>query len=1170
MKRKIFSKLLMVALVIAAVGSFVSCKDYDDDINNLQKQIDAKAAISELTALQSTLDSKIAAAQTAAQAAQAKADAAATKTSVDALKADLEKAIADAKKAGTDAGTDAGKAIAAANKAQETADAAAQAAKDADAAAKAALEDALKTIEETYQTKAAAAEAAEALAAVKATADAAFTKAEAEELKAEVDGLKEELEAAIDEKIDEKIKEVNNAVASVDAIWAAVTSVEFFGAHGLDFRYGKVAEDAIFGDEYSKSVETYTYKKDSEIKFHNELLVRVNPVNAVITAKDLIILNSKKEQPLADLVTIKEPVRYTELLTRADAETGLWSVPVELKDGVTEKQLKAALTSGGASVLLALGVNTTEDAAEDRYVTSPFDIVGVYGEYEPVADFDVTIGGKSINQIKNRWGLDADDNVAKVIAEDGTKTDKNPELAWRIADGITVPVYESAIKDFNTDNEKFNVVEAGAAERRINKSLLKVKVGEEISISFQGLNDGNIDRYYVVFDSKNALESAPSEIEAWQSYGITGLNVIKKSTEKLTLGFPKGDGDIVGFRIFAVNYDGKLADPDGKAFYVQIGDAADPYADNVTTAQGDIIVSQTGAVAPGTLGAFLSSKVNTSEELFAVDNSDFESLSIGATTLQVVEPSGVKSTASPVQAIGAIRFRAAFTGTQVTLHPSTDVDLDNATGWAKNKFNGKIRQANDNATNVDVIANYVLLQSDKKTYATNWSNLAYVKVIVNNVEDWVDGSTLNFSLKGVNPANNNKVMNQLNIKFTKKLITTMPTGVTWSWRANQAPDNNNVLTLYMLPDNATAAGTYPGGEPAAPAWNDIANWGVRDLSKVVNLNPAARNNFTFIFHNASAAAKPAWMWWYPYDYSPVKVDNTVGATGFILGLEGTTANAAGTAITWQSRVSDGNLYDTELAYAYRNLSLKFDGNLAIAAGRYAQADQLVDAWAGRTKFTTIMDPAVMHYSLVNYNYKYIGAIGATAAAEKAALKSSDEWILEFNGAAPCTLKPAYGNIAGNATTATAGEITVDNGASFIAGTQALATGVAVNNLFSSKNDKDDNYTQDAGNILFTNWYVPSTVAGQVWRENRVIPDHAPNTAGAWAAGYKIYTATLTSDYSMMEDYYDAVITNGGALFLQKLDVVAPDYDVPSTLRIYATDAFGIRNCIVEVPVLVKK
>ena len=54
MKRKIFSKLLMGALLVASVSSFVSCKDYDDDI---QKNADA---ISSLTAtvqnLQSALD----------------------------------------------------------------------------------------------------------------------------------------------------------------------------------------------------------------------------------------------------------------------------------------------------------------------------------------------------------------------------------------------------------------------------------------------------------------------------------------------------------------------------------------------------------------------------------------------------------------------------------------------------------------------------------------------------------------------------------------------------------------------------------------------------------------------------------------------------------------------------------------------------------------------------------------------------------------------------------------------------------------------------------------------------------------------------------------------------------------------------------------------------------
>ena len=43
MKRKYFSALLMGALTIASVSTFTSCKDYDDDISNLQQQIDANA-----------------------------------------------------------------------------------------------------------------------------------------------------------------------------------------------------------------------------------------------------------------------------------------------------------------------------------------------------------------------------------------------------------------------------------------------------------------------------------------------------------------------------------------------------------------------------------------------------------------------------------------------------------------------------------------------------------------------------------------------------------------------------------------------------------------------------------------------------------------------------------------------------------------------------------------------------------------------------------------------------------------------------------------------------------------------------------------------------------------------------------------------------------------------
>lgn len=45
MKKKFLSSLLFAALVGGAVSTFTACKDYDDDINNLQKQIDDQAKL---------------------------------------------------------------------------------------------------------------------------------------------------------------------------------------------------------------------------------------------------------------------------------------------------------------------------------------------------------------------------------------------------------------------------------------------------------------------------------------------------------------------------------------------------------------------------------------------------------------------------------------------------------------------------------------------------------------------------------------------------------------------------------------------------------------------------------------------------------------------------------------------------------------------------------------------------------------------------------------------------------------------------------------------------------------------------------------------------------------------------------------------------------------------
>ena len=54
MRKKYLSALLFGALLFASAGTFTSCKDYDDDIDNLQSQIDK--VVSDLASLKSTVE----------------------------------------------------------------------------------------------------------------------------------------------------------------------------------------------------------------------------------------------------------------------------------------------------------------------------------------------------------------------------------------------------------------------------------------------------------------------------------------------------------------------------------------------------------------------------------------------------------------------------------------------------------------------------------------------------------------------------------------------------------------------------------------------------------------------------------------------------------------------------------------------------------------------------------------------------------------------------------------------------------------------------------------------------------------------------------------------------------------------------------------------------------
>ena len=102
MKRKYFSALLMGALTIASVSTFTSCKDYDDDIDNLQNQIKDLASadqlqqkVTELQGLITANSNNIKDVQEAVKKAQAAAETAQTTAAQKATLEDLKKLLAE-------------------------------------------------------------------------------------------------------------------------------------------------------------------------------------------------------------------------------------------------------------------------------------------------------------------------------------------------------------------------------------------------------------------------------------------------------------------------------------------------------------------------------------------------------------------------------------------------------------------------------------------------------------------------------------------------------------------------------------------------------------------------------------------------------------------------------------------------------------------------------------------------------------------------------------------------------------------------------------------------------------------------------------------------------------------------------------------------------------------
>lgn len=599
MKRKYFSALLMGALTIASVSTFTSCKDYDDDIDNLQSQIDKAGLQSDIDALKTQLQdaaSTASAAKTTAESALAKANAA-------AVKADVEKAIQKVEVTANKAATDVATAISNAANAQTTADGAQKA---ADAAAKAA-KDAQKQADQAVKDAAAAATTANAAAkqadfekALERIGNLETSRVTADKLDEKLTQLKEELLGADGDKetIGSLTVKVNAYKGAVEELYSAVTSVElvetYSGVNGftsnwnttngitpltVEMLHGLISDDSKFGDENgndAKPVVEYVKGKDIDVKDDASIVVRVNPVNADLTKGAKIILLNSKGESLEDIVKVGTPSKFDKLITTraaATVKTGLWKLPLSVAEGVSEEDFKKAVTvkdenGNEKAILYAVAINNTVDskaeAAADRYVVSTYDVKPTYNKFVPSNDFTFKVGGKDVSEIHNRW------TGYEIVGENSNfSSDKNPELAWA-NDAAAEPVLEGEKK--NVENANYR---SHRSDVRYWNSLLQVEVGKPFSITDLKTSDNTAaDYYYVVLDKDNAIESGVSELNAWKNYEIDNLNKVVPASENLTLTIQTeaANHDIIGFRVYAVNKDGKLLDPDGKAFYVVVGE----------------------------------------------------------------------------------------------------------------------------------------------------------------------------------------------------------------------------------------------------------------------------------------------------------------------------------------------------------------------------------------------------------------------------------------------------------------------------------------------------------------------------------------------------------------------------------------------------------------------
>ncbi|KAA6338430.1 hypothetical protein EZS27_013559, partial [termite gut metagenome] len=357
-----------------------------------------------------------------------------------------------------------------------------------------------------------------------------------------------------------KIDESNPGLVTLGAqVNGLITSISLVGdlSSGVTFNAVASKTSITFGEAGKLVFEKGKILKEAVIK---DILVQVSPANAVLDPAKIFLINSKGDDAINDFITIESAVPYEDLLTRAGKSTGIYKVTLALDpETYNSAALKAVIykdpskknpeTVGGNKILFAL---TVEDkiSDDDRSVSTGFDLAFVDKSDATFAynslDFKVNNGSSStptsVANIKNRY----------------TAGSSGVEKVW---------VNPSATADHSNPTSTSLTQNATTNDARSVKPGLSIEIGKTFKVALDGDVKQKAFAYYVGLDSQNATTA---ETTLWANADIENLSTVYATDQEAEITVTDANlvGKEIGLRVYAINADGTLVDPDGRAFYV--------------------------------------------------------------------------------------------------------------------------------------------------------------------------------------------------------------------------------------------------------------------------------------------------------------------------------------------------------------------------------------------------------------------------------------------------------------------------------------------------------------------------------------------------------------------------------------------------------------------------